>query len=711
MLYKIVQDIPGRVRLRCGQGLISSDEACGIVEALRAVEGVEEARVSPANGGILIIYQGSQARDAAIAVVDGLNVLSLPTAASDTSIAMVQENDEFHRKLITMVGGRVLRKLLLPYQVRVVLTVLKSVKFIVKGLKHLLRGQLTVEVLDATAIFASMMQGQFSSASSVMFLLSLSDVLQEHTNARTRLALTDSLMIRAEKVWAVDEQGKDVEVRMEDVECGMLVRVRTGQSIPVDGTVIEGEGEVNEASMTGESALVHKHADSTVFAGTVCEDGNMVVRVSALPGASRIDQIVSLVENSSELKAGAQSRAEHMADALVPINFAAFFIVLAITRNVTKALSVLMVDYSCAIKLSMPVAVMSAMREASSYGAVVKGGKYLEALAEADVVVFDKTGTLTKAAPEVEKIVLTGDMDEKSALKLAACLEEHFPHSLARAVVQAAVEEGVHHEDEDHAEVEYIVAHGIASSVKGNRVVLGSAHFVFDDEGVEMPEGIMDRLHEEAPMASTIFMGVEGKLEAVLCVSDPLREEAADVVSKLRELGFEKCVMLTGDSPIAARAVAKKVGLDEYRAQVLPEDKSNFVEEMKAAGHKVVMVGDGINDSPALAAANVSVALNDASDVARAVADVTVLDSSLESLVTMRELSQALMQRIHSNYRFIVTFNTLLIALGLFGVIGNTTGAYLHNGSTVAITALNTRPLLKEPAQDQDREQEGEAAA
>lgn len=448
--------------------------------------------------------------------------------------------------------------------------------------------------------------------------------------------------------------------------------------------------------MTGESALVHKHVDSTVYAGTVCEDGNMVIRVDALPGASRIDQIVSMVEDSAELKAGVQSRAEHMADALVPINFAVFFLVLAITRNVPKALSVLMVDYSCAIKLSMPVAVMSAMREASARGAVIKGGKYLEALADADVVVFDKTGTLTKAAPEVEKIITMGDMDEDCALKLAACLEEHFPHSLARAVVQAAVDRGVHHEDEDHAEVEYVVAHGIASSLQGKRVVLGSAHFVFDDEGVEMPEGIMDRLHEEAPMASTIFMGVDGKLEAVLCISDPLREEAAEVVSRLRRMGFGKFVMLTGDSPVAARAVAAKVGIDEYHAQVLPEDKSRYVEELKAAGHKVVMVGDGINDSPALAAANVSVALSDASDVARAVADVTVLDSSLESLVMLRELSEGLMERIHSNYRFIVTFNTLLIALGLFGVIGSTTGAYLHNGSTVAITALNTRPLLRE---------------
>ncbi len=695
MLYTIVQDIPGRLRLRCGKGMISSEEACGIVQAIRSLDGVSEARVSSANGSILVIYRGQQARSDALSLVDGFSILSLPTAVSDTSIAMAHENNEFYRTVITMIGRRFVRRMFLPRPVRMAITIFRSVGFIVKGLHHLLRGELTVEVLDATAIVASLLQRQFASAGSVMFLLNLSDVLQEHANARTRLALAESLMIRAEKVWAVNEDGKDVEVRMEDVECGMLVRVRTGQSIPVDGTVLDGEGEVNEASMTGESALVHKHADSTVFAGTVCEDGNMIIRVDALPGASRIDQIVSMVEESSNLKAGAQSRAEHMADALVPINFIAFFAVLALTRNITKALSVLMVDYSCAIKLTMPVAVMSAMREASARGAVIKGGKYLEALAESDVVVFDKTGTLTKSAPEVEKVILTGDMDGESALKLAACLEEHFPHSLARAVVQAAVDRGIHHEEEDHAEVEYIVAHGIASYAQGKKVVLGSAHFVFDDEGVEMPEGIMEHLQQEAPMASTIFMGVDGKLEAVLCVSDPLREEARGVVSRLRELGIRKFVMLTGDSPIAAQAVAAKVGIDEFHAQVLPEDKSRYVEDLKAAGHKVIMVGDGINDSPALAAANVSIALNDASDVARAVADVGVLDSSLESLVMLRELSEGLMNRIHSNYQFIVAFNTALIASGLFGLMSPTIGAYLHNGSTVAITGANTRPLLR----------------
>ena len=696
MLYEIKQDIPGRLRLRCGRNVITEEEACGIVQRINAVSGVLLTRVAPANGSILVEYCEARAREEALAVVDGLHAIDLPRAASDNSIDMAAEDRRFFRKVASMVAWRLARRLLLPYPIRAAWAVFDSVRFVLEGLKHVMRGELTVEVLDATAIVASLAQRQFSSASLVMFMLNLSDVMQDHANARTRLALAESLLIRAEKVWMVDADGKDVEIRMEDVECGMRIRVRSGQSVPVDGTVLDGEGELNEASMTGESALVHKHADSTVFAGTVCEDGNMIIRVDALPGASRIDQIVSLVEESADLKAGAQSRAEHMADALVPINFAAFFAVLAITRNLTKALSVLMVDYSCAIKLPMPVAVMSAMREASAKGAAVKGGKYLEALADADVIVFDKTGTLTGASPQVEKVVLTGELDGMQALKLAACLEEHFPHSLARAVVRAAQERDVHHEDENHAEVEYVVAHGIASSVDGKKVVLGSAHFVFDDEGVEMPEGIMEHLQQEAPTASTIFMAVDGELEAVLCVSDPLREEAPAVLAQLRELGFEKFVMLTGDSPIAAHAVAEKVGIDEYHAQVLPEDKSRYVEELKAAGHRVLMVGDGINDSPALAAANVSVALSDASDVARAVADVTVLNSSLESLVMLRRLSSGLMERIHSNYRFIVGFNTALIALGIASVIPPTLGAFLHNGSTVAVTALNTRALLSE---------------
>ena len=706
MQYRVVQDIPGRLRLRCGRDLFDSDTAAGVTEKLLAIPGVQTAKVSPANGSVLVEYEPG-ARRQALDVIRGLDVLALPQAkgalaevGGDASAALelAREDAAFTRTLMTMVANRLFKRLLLPPQVRTALCILQSLRFIGEGLKSLARGRLTVEVLDATAIITAMLQRDFSSASSIMFLLNVSDVMQAHVNARTRIALEGSLLVRADTIWVVGDDGIEREIALPDVQPGQLVRVRMGQAVPVDGTVMSGEGEVNEASMTGESALVHKHAGSTVFAGTAVEEGSLVVRVDALPGRSRIDRIVRLVEESTELKAERQSRAEHLADALVPFSFAAFFITLALTRNLARAASVIMVDYSCAIKLTTPIAVMSAMRESLARGAVVKGGKYLEALANADVIVFDKTGTLTTGTPQVERILLFGQSNEREALKLAACLEEHYPHSIARAIVQAAVDEGVLHEDENHAEVEYIVAHGIASSVDGKKVLLGSGHFVFDDEGVPRPEGMRDRLEREAPTASTVFLAVGNQLEAVICLTDPLRGEAADVLAELRALGLDRQVMLTGDSAICAQAIARKLGLDEHFAQVLPEDKSTYVERLRKAGHTVVMVGDGINDSPALAAADVSIALNDATDIARAVADVSVRNADLASLVTLRRLALALDARINRDYRFIVAFNTALIVLGLASIIAPTTGAYLHNISTVGVTAANTRPLLPAPA-------------
>ncbi len=698
MLYTIKQDIPGRLRLRCGGGAMNAAEANGIAEELRAVDGVLEVQTRPVNGSVLVVYQPGceTAREKAIAVMDGLSVLNLPSVESDTELDGNRENSRFVRKLLVMTAARAARRLLLPMPVQIVWTVLESIGFIARGVSALVRGQMTVEVLDATAITAAMLQGDFRSASSVMFLLKISETLEEHVNARTRIALQESLLVRAETVWGVDSDGEDFEMRMEDVRVGQLLRIRTGSSVPVDGTVVEGEGEFNEASMTGESALVHKHAGSTVFAGTVIEDGNLIVRTDALPGASRIDHIVRMVEESQELKAGVQSRAEHLADRLVPFSFLGFFAVLALTRNIAKATSVLMVDYSCAIKLSTPVAVMSAMREASNRGIVVKGGKYLEALADAEVVVFDKTGTLTEASPAVGKIIVMDGEDEEEMLRLAACLEEHYPHSLARAVVKCAKEHGLHHEDENHGEVDYIVAHGIASNIDDKQVLLGSAHFIFEDNKIARPRGLVRRLEKEAPTASTVFMAIDGKLRAVLCVSDPVRPSAAATIARLHELGIKKTVMLTGDSEICARTIANEIGIDEYHAQVLPEDKAGYVEDLKAAGHRVIMVGDGINDSPALAAADVSVALNDASDIARAVADVAVQNAHLDSLVHMRRIASALMARINGDYRFIVGFNTALIVLGVAGVLAPMTGAYLHNISTVAITAASTMPLLPE---------------
>ncbi|WP_283169730.1 heavy metal translocating P-type ATPase [Curtanaerobium respiraculi] len=699
MRYTIKQDIPGRLRLRCGGGIMDVAEANGIAEQLRQVPQVLQVQARSTNGSVLVMYKAGdgEARARVLQTMDGLRVLDLPRSEGSAELDMPRENARFVRRLLIMLAGRYARRMFLPYPLQVAWVVAQSARFIAKGLAQLLRGRLTIEVLDATAIAAAMLQRDFKSAATVMLLLRISELMEEHVNARTRIALQESLLVRAETVWGVDDEGNDFAMNMDDVEIGQLLRVRMGASLPVDGTVVEGEGEVNEASMTGESALVHKRPGSTVFAGTVAEDGDMVIRTEALPGASRIDHIVRMVEESQELKAGVQSRAEHLADSLVPFSFLGFFAVLALTRNIMKATSVLMVDYSCAIKLSMPVAVMSAMREASNRGIIIKGGKYLEALADADVVVFDKTGTLTEAAPKVEKIIVcdAGD-DEADLLRTAACLEEHYPHSLARAVVQEAIDRGIRHAEENHEEVEYIVAHGIASKVDGKRVLLGSAHFIFDDNGIEKPEGISERLEREAPTASTIFMAVDETLRCVLCIADPVRSSATRTIRRLHELGIGKVVMLTGDSEICARTIAAQVGIDEYRSQVLPEDKAVYVEGLKRAGRKVIMVGDGINDSPALAAADVSVALNDASDIARAVADVSVQNAHLDSLITMRRLATALMARINADYRLIVGFNTALIVLGVAGVIAPTVGAFAHNISTVGITAANTVPLLPE---------------
>lgn len=676
---------------------ISQTEAAGIAEALQCIHGVVRASVAPANGSVLIIYAPGDdaARAHAFEYLDGLDALALPKGDLHADASLVSENSGFYRDIATMVLRRSAVRMLMPPQLGAAITIIRAIPFVIGGIRSVLGGRFTVEALDAAAVAVALLQRNFASAANIMFLLGISDTLQRHVSARTRIALQESLITRAETVWMVCEDGTDAEVQLADLEIGDMIHVRSGQAVPVDGTVVSGDASVNEAAMTGEATSVEKHEGTKVFAGTVCEEGSLVVRTDALAGSSRMDQIVRLVEESSELKARVQGKAERLADSLVPASLSTFLATLGLTRDIARASSVLMVDFSCAIKLSTPVSVMSAMREASDLGAIVKGGKYLEALANADVIVFDKTGTLTTAAPKVERIITFNGMKEREALRLAACLEEHFPHSLARAIVQAAKDAGARHEDEVHAEVEYVVAHGIVSKVGRKRVCLGSAHFVFDDEGIPKPEGLDALLEREAPRASTVFLAVGNRLEAALCIADPLRPEAAGVLAQLRKAGIDYQVMLTGDSENCAQSVAAELGMDEYRAQALPEDKLRFVEELEAAGHTVVMVGDGINDSAALAAASVSVALNDASDIARAVADVSVMGSSLESLVVLRELSRRLMRRIRFGYRMIVGFNSALIVLGLVPVLSPNTAALLHNISTVAITAANTRRLLR----------------
>jgi len=694
MRYDIVYDKPGRIRFRCGKWLFDEGEANGAIALLKEVEGVVEVSYHEANGSFLVLY-GGNTRTAIVGAMDSLDVMNLPTAPADDAASAEALDNRFQLQIGRLLLRRLTRRFLLPPQVRAVLTVLRALRFGKEGLRALAHGRLSVEVLDMTAIWMSIFQRNYGTAGFVMFLLRISDLLTEYTHARSSLALRQNLAICAETVW-LETDGVEVEVPIEEVAVGDFVRVRSGSLIPLDGTVVAGVAEVNEASMTGESALVTKDAGSTVFAGTAVDEGSILVRVDAQLGDSRLDGIVDLVEDSSGRKALVQSRAERLADGVVPISFGLFFLRWGITRNIAKAMSVLMVDYSCAIKLSTPVAVMSAMREATKREVVVKGGKFLEALAKADTIVFDKTGTLTAACPQVVKVVEFNGWSEGEVLRIAACLEEHFPHSMARAVVRSAEERGLRHDEENHAEVEYIVAHGIATTIDGRPACVGSAHFVFEDEGVPRPEGLVERLEEEAPTASTIFLAVDGQLCGALCISDPLRPESRMVVDALRQRGFEHIAMLTGDSESCARTIGRKLGLDEWHSQVLPEDKAAFVNELRRRGHTVLMVGDGINDSPALAAADVSIALSDASDIARSVADISVLNASLTALLTMRDIAVRLMRRIHDSYGFIVTFNTALIILGFAGLLPASVSAALHNTSTAAIVANNMRPLLPE---------------
>ncbi len=700
MVFDIVSELPGRLRLRCGRNLFSDEEARGVAYEIMGLDGVRTAEVHPSVGSILISFEPS-ARDAVLGAVRALDPLALPVAevglgTREGALEISLENNRFQVEVGNLIAWRVIKRVLLPAPVRAVVTCVHAVGYVLEGLRHLMRGEVTVEVLDATAIAVSCLRRQFAEAGTISFLLSLSGLMEEHVQSRAHLALRDGMIVRSESVWAVVD-GQDVQVRTEDVRRGMVLHLGAGQVLPVDGVVVDGAGEIDESSMTGEAALVRKEAGSTVYAGTALEDGDLKVSVTAPPGCARIDGIVSMVEESSELKAGVQSRAEKLADGLVPYSFLAFFGILALTRNLNKAMAVLMVDYSCAIKLSTPLAVMSAMDEATRHGFTVRGGKYLEALAAADTVVFDKTGTLTNATPSVSRVVSCSEATEEDILRLSACIEEHFPHSMARAIVAEAQSRGLVHEHELHAEVRYVVAHGIATRVEGDEVCIGSAHFVFEDEGVDKPAGLEELLAAEAGASSTIYIAKNRVLLGCICISDPPRAEARRVLRELRRLGFTNLVMITGDSEACARHVAGELGLDGYFAQVLPEDKASHVQRLKDEGHTVVMVGDGINDSPALAAADVSVAMSDASDIARAVADVLVHDSSLESLVTMRVLAQRLMGRIHGDYRFIVGFNSALIAAGVASLMPITTAAYLHNASTLAIAGLNTTPLLDRP--------------
>lgn len=688
MKFTAVYDAHSRLRVRCGDYAFTKEQACGIADMLTGLEFVDHAEANWRTGSILVMYRQG-ARQAVIDAISSLDRKALPEKELP---AAAQADAKFAGDLEKMLVKRVFMRFL-PMPVRTALTVWNGAKYMVRALDNLLQFRMNVAVLDGTAIGASMFSGNMSTASSVMFLLSLSDLLEDYTRQRTKLALSEQLALHVDNVWVETPEGTK-QIPFNDVKIGDKVLIQTGSVIPFDGTVCGNSAMVNQSTMTGESEPVHKQSGDSVFAGTTVEAGRLLIEVRTLSDGSRLQEIIGLIDQSESLKAGIQSKAEKLADSIVPYSFLGFALTALLTGNMTKAISVLMVDFSCAIKLSTPISVISAMREAAEHGTAVKGGKYLEALAAADTIVFDKTGTLTNACPKVTDIVPFEGFTREYVLRTAACLEEHFPHSVAAAVVERAREEGLNHEEE-HAEVEYLVAHGVVTSLHGQRAIIGSAHFVFEDENIPLSEENRRIIDEKNNCSSTIFLAIGGKLAGMLVINDPVRDEAAEVISELRRLGITHVCMLTGDAEPAAKRIAGELGIDTYVSQVLPAYKCEFVNKLKGEGHKVIMVGDGVNDTPALAAADVSVAMCGGSDIAREVADVTLCSDTLAELVTLRKLSTALMERINANYRFIVSFNAGLIILGAAGLIPPSTAALLHNGSTMIISGKSMTKLLK----------------
>ena len=657
-------------------------------------DAIEKATVYERTGDVVLYYRGRRA-DAVQALsrykFDQPELDALVTTADSRKL-----NQEYQEKMCDLVAGHFFRKLFLPAPIRAAYTVWRSIAFVWKGVRCLLRRRLEVEVLDALSIGVSVLRGDFSTAGSVMFLLNLGSLLEEWTRKKSLDDLARSMALNVDKVW-VRSQGTEVLLPLTKVQPGDEIVVRSGNMVPLDGTVIEGEAMVNQAALTGESMPVRKANGATVYAGTVVEEGECVFLAKAAGGANRYDKIVAMIEESEKLKSSTENRALELADKLVPWCLAGTVVTYALTRNVTRAISILMVDFSCALKLSMPLAVLSAMRECGTAHITVKGGKYLEALAKADTIVFDKTGTLTRATPQVVDIIPFSNSEKDDVLRLAACLEEHFPHSMANAVVRAAREQGLAHE-EMHSEVEYIVAHGIASRVGGERVVIGSYHFVFEDEHCIVPADEQEKFDQMPAEYSHLYMAASGQLVGVICIADPLRPEAASVLRQLHKLGIRNTVMMTGDSYRTAEAIARQVGVDQFFAEVLPEDKANFVQKAKAEGHTVVMIGDGINDSPALSAADIGIAINSGAAIAREIADVTIKADSLEELVALKTIANALQHRVSSNYRFVLSFNSTLIALGALGILQPAASAMLHNLSTIGISLRSMTNLIQKPS-------------
>ncbi|MCD8369942.1 MAG: heavy metal translocating P-type ATPase [Clostridiales bacterium] len=693
MKFEIRHEIRGRrIRIHLWRRMLTMEQADQFAYYLGNLPGVGLVKVYERTADAVIGYTGSrETLIAAIRRFSWKNEKLYENVPKNSTRAL---NSEYKERLVGRLCTRALMKTFLPAPVRAAATVLRALCYVGKGMRALLERKLRVEVLDATAITVSILRGDFDTAGSVMFLLGIGELLEEWTHKKSVGDLAGSMSLHVDKVWLNTEDG-EILVPVSTVKAGDRITVRVSTVIPLDGVVVSGEAMVNQASMTGEAIPMRKTAGAYVYAGTVVEEGEITICVREAAGATRFERIVTMIEESEKLKSSVESKAARLADALVPWSLGGTAATWFVTRNATKALSILMVDFSCALKLSMPLAVLSAIREASQYHITVKGGKFMEAVAEADTIVFDKTGTLTMAQPTVVDVVTFEGRDQNEMLRIAACLEEHFPHSMANAVVRESLRRGLVH-DEMHTKVEYIVAHGIATRIGEERVIIGSLHFVFEDEHCEIPEGGQETFDTLPEAYSHLYMAIGGRLAAVICIEDPVRREAENVLCALRRHGIRHLVMMTGDSERAARAIARKVGVDEYFSEVLPEDKARFVEEQKKQGHKVIMVGDGINDSPALSAADVGVAISEGAEIAREIADITISEDDLAGLVMLKMLSNSLMKRVHRNYRFVISFNLGLILLGVGGILAPATSALLHNMSTIAVSLQSMTNLVGE---------------
>ena len=700
----MIHEVRDRIHVRClsAKGVLfrgfDARQGAVILSRLERISGVYKVKLYSASGEVAITFAPDKRASLRPILLDTLAYLDpndpgLQKSSKHQADALIL-NRTYRNRLISHVTRHFACKWFLPMPVRMLRAWYHTLGFIRKGVKSLLSGKLDVPVLDATAITAAMLQNDLGTAGSIMLLLGIGDILEEWTLKKSVHDLASHMSINVDTAWKVLENGTEIEVPLTEVEKGDVISVKMGSTIPLDGLVTGGEALVNQASMTGESMPVRKTVDGTVFAGTVVEDGEICIRVTGTVGDTRFDRIVKIIEDSEAFKSNLEGRANHLADRLVPWCLGGTLLTYLITRNVMKAMAVLMVDFSCALKLSMPLAVLSAMRECSTYKITVKGGKFLEAVAEADTIVFDKTGTLTLAKPKVADVICFDGYSRETVLRYAACLEEHFPHSVANAIVRQAADEGVTH-DELHSKVEYIVAHGIASRVGDKRIVIGSHHFIFEDEHCRVPEGQEDLFESRSPAYSHVFMALNGVLMAIICISDPLRPEAVEVMKALRRVGFQNLVMMTGDSKRTAENVAATLELDRFYAEVLPEEKAQFVKAAKAEGHRVVMVGDGINDSPALSEADAGIAIAEGADIAREIADITISARDLHQLIVLKELSNLLMKRVNFNYDFVVSFNAALIALGVAGILPPATTALLHNGSTIALSLHSMTNLKK----------------